>query len=156
MSSVNFLVELLVKAGVPRQLALTLAQAYLSAHGVPFDFARAVEQILEELARGGGSPLQGGVSLTSGGGAVLPGGLSTGPTGASGSQDDALLQALADASRGTVSAQSLSSYGLNVQQAAGAVAHELGTQLGQQGSLSLDTYDSLLGLGIFDDVHLDR
>jgi hypothetical protein len=155
--SIDFLVALLVKAGINRGLATQLAQAYLSAHGVPFDYGRAVEQILEDLARGGGgSPFAGGASLTQEGGGPLPGGLSGGSSGASSSQEEALLQALADASRGTVSAQSLGSYGLSVQEAAGAVAYQVGSQLGEQGSLSTSTYDALAFSGFLDDVALDR
>jgi hypothetical protein len=152
VSAVTFLVELLVKAGVNRQLALQLAQAYLAAHGVAFDLARAVEQILEELARGGGGAVVGavaGATLTDSGGAA-PGGFGGGPQPSSAQTLEALFGALSQSSGGAVSQQALLSYNLTPTQAIGLVSYETGTQSAQESTLDIETYESLVNEGVID------
>lgn len=152
MSAINFLVELLVKAGLSRSLALQLAQTYLSRHGVAFDPARAVEQILEELARGTQISGQivgavGGATVVASGSAQLTGALSAGgapPPSA------ATQEALAESSGGTVSTQAISAYNLTFAQALGLVSYQLGAQSTDLTSLDAQIYEELSQGGLLD------
>ena len=156
MTVLEFLVELLVKAGVSRALAVQLAQRYLAAHGIGFDPAKAVEQILEELARGGGGiagTVGSSVALVSGG--IAPSSSPLGDAGPVSSGDLAsIFQQLADSSRGTVSAQALGSYGLTVTQAAAATAYQTAQQTGGTANIDAETYSTLESLGMLDSVNL--
>lgn len=155
MSATTFLVELLVRAGLSRALALQLAQAYLAAHGVPYDATKAVEEILEELQRSGGPGgsivgQHGGVDIVSGGGSDLAAGLlpaaPSSPTQALGD----IFEALASSSQGTVSSQALSSYNLTFAQALGVVSYQVGSQTGQDVQLDSEIYNELEQGGLLD------